>query len=222
METPKIHAALCQIQSEVAHVPKNRRNSGQGYLYRGIDDFCLAVQRVMARCGVHVYPVRLDVTRTAVPTKSGGSSTLATLDGTWRFTCAEDGSSIDVEGRGEALDVGDKSTGKAISYALKYVLRDVFLLPTDDPDEDTEADQPPERSATATADEIASALASLDGIPEGERCAWVSWALRRYVGSLAQVRDHNDLNAIVSARAHGKMPADFPAVVVRWNERGAL
>lgn len=64
-------------------------------------------------------------------TKSGASITFVVL--TVRFTYwAEDGSSISSIMIGEAMDMSDKATNKAMSNALKYALMQTFLIPTDD------------------------------------------------------------------------------------------
>ena len=46
--------------------------------------------------------------------------------------CAPDGSEVFSWGRGEASDSAAKSSNKAVSVALKYVLLDMFLIPTEE------------------------------------------------------------------------------------------
>ena len=61
------------------------------------------------------------------------------IDYKFSFT-AKDGSSISSTATGEAMDSGDKGSNKCISVALKYVLFNMFLIPTEemkDPDADS-------------------------------------------------------------------------------------
>lgn len=60
----------------------------------------------------------------------------------YTFIC-EDGSFITADGWGEAADNGDKGYNKCKSVALKYILMQMFLVPTKDiadPDKETPED----------------------------------------------------------------------------------
>ena len=61
---------------------------------------------------------------------------------TFRFIHTASGDYIDVPILGEASDVGDKASNKAMTAALKYALRQTFLIETgDDPDKHPSGEQ---------------------------------------------------------------------------------
>jgi hypothetical protein len=67
-----------------------------------------------------------------------------------RFTLyAADGSSVDTEAIGEAMDSGDKGMNKAMSYAYKYAMLQLLCIPTEAIDGDVET-HPPTSSVKAT------------------------------------------------------------------------
>lgn len=132
----QIYALIPKIMLEVGAVEKNRVNKPQGYSFRGIDDFYLALQIPMASNGVFVVPKVLEHTREERETKSGGRMiyTIMKVSNTYY---APDGSSMETITVGEAMDSGDKSANKAMSAAQKYSFIQLFCVPSDD-DKDTE------------------------------------------------------------------------------------
>ena len=61
----------------------------------------------------------------------------------FKFVSIDDGSELVADGWGEAADNGDKGYNKCKSIALKYVLMQMFLVPTKDivdPDAETPAE----------------------------------------------------------------------------------
>lgn len=138
-----IHKAIVAIMATRPSVAKNRRNEKQGYAFRGIDDFYEELQAVMAEHGVHAYPARIvDDTLMERKTEKGGTIIHVRQKTVVRFQHAEDASYVDVEVIGEAMDFGgDKASNKAMSAAMKYALRDTFLIPTGERT-DTENDSP--------------------------------------------------------------------------------
>jgi hypothetical protein len=128
----KIYSAIPAIMAEVGAVEKSRKNTAQGYAFRGIDEVYGALQLVMAKHGVFVVPVVLTQDWGERPTKGGGS--MLRVVTTIRHTFfASDGSSVEAVTLGEGMDSGDKSANKAMSVALKYALLEVFCIPTSDP-----------------------------------------------------------------------------------------
>jgi len=147
----EIHGAIARIMGEVGGVAKGRRNQSQGYAFRGIADIYLACQPLMAKHSVHMVPhAVLEESVTERPTKSGGTQLHVRMRVQFRFYHA-DGSWIQAVATGEAMDSGDKASGKAMSYAAKYALIQVFALPEEDPEIDTEARDPEPLSPKATA-----------------------------------------------------------------------
>jgi hypothetical protein len=140
--TPKIHQAISHIMSAIGGVGKTRVNKQQSYNYRGIADIYLACQPLMAQFGVHVIPHQvLSHDITTHESHKGGALFRVAMRVQFR-AYAEDGSFVQGETVGEAMDSGDKATNKAMSSAMKYFLVQLFALPEQDPTLDTESDSP--------------------------------------------------------------------------------
>lgn len=116
----------------VENIKKDKKNAAQGFSYRGIDDIMNALHASFALEGViiRVNEIR-SIERVERPTKNGGTMLYSIND--YQFCLsAPDGSHIMAWGRGEASDSADKSSNKAVSVALKYVLLQMFLIPTEE------------------------------------------------------------------------------------------
>lgn len=134
----KIFQAIPAIIAEVSPVGKNAYNQQQKYPYRSADDVCDAVHESL---GKHkVFTTCKIVERSVVERESRGGGLLlyVTLKAIYTFH-AEDGSFVESEAFGEAMDSGDKATNKAMTAAYKYALIQVFCLMGH---EDSEVDSP--------------------------------------------------------------------------------
>lgn len=133
--SPLIYKKIAAIKNEVGAVEKKQRNQQQGFAFRGVDDIYNALHGIMATHGVFSVPSVISCERGTVATKSGGlmQTTLSTV----RYQLfAEDGSSVEGVVTGESADSGDKSAGKAMSYAHKVFLIQTFMLETHEPEAD--------------------------------------------------------------------------------------
>ena len=130
MENKKIYQALSNILAEIEAVKKNKNNSQQGFKYRSIDDMFNALHNLFAKNRVFIS-FNIKEKNTEVLEQNNKFLFKTSLLIEYIFTC-EDGSSVSTITYSEALDFGDKGTGKALSYALKYVLMQMFLIPTED------------------------------------------------------------------------------------------
>ena len=140
----KIYQSLGKIMSEVGAVGKNQENTQQNFKFRGIDDFMNALHRLFAKYGVIVLPNETEAIQEPFQyTDSYGKVKYqfrSRIHFTFNFVSTEDGSSVPADGWGEAADNGDKGYNKCKSIALKYVLMQMFLVPTADiadPDKET-------------------------------------------------------------------------------------
>lgn len=143
-----IYAAIIGVMDDVGAVAKDRKNTQQGFMYRGVDDVMNAIQPAMVKHGVFVVPEVLSQERQERQTRSGGNMTLTLLRVRYSFY-AKDGSSVSAEVVGEAMDNADKSSNKAMSVAYKYACFQVFSIPTeeqDDPDAESVTDTTPIRA----------------------------------------------------------------------------
>jgi hypothetical protein len=146
---PKVYAAISKVMGDIGRtgISKDRKNTQQGYQFRGIDDVYNALSGFLSAAGLCVLPrvTKREVTERA--SKSGGVLFYVVLDVEYDLVCAEDGSKHTVAVSGEAMDSGDKATNKAMSAAFKYACMQVFCIPTEgNPDADSESPEPAPRS----------------------------------------------------------------------------
>jgi hypothetical protein len=138
--SPMIYKAMNDILSDIEAIAKSRRNDQQGYAFRGIDDFFMAVHPLLKKHRVFVMPHYEVLAEWERQTKHGSVLGFVRLKGTFHF-CADDGSSVVAEAIGEGMDSGDKATYKAQSGTYKYVLMQAFCVPTGEAI-DAETDSP--------------------------------------------------------------------------------
>ncbi|KAA6215548.1 hypothetical protein CP973_00180 [Streptomyces albofaciens JCM 4342] len=106
-------------------VGKDRRNEQQNYSFRGIDDVMSAMAGPMREHGVFILPTIAEHQQ-----QRDGKMTRTLITMRYRvYGPAGDCLVADVPG--EAFDYADKSTNKAQSAALKYLLFTLFMLPVD-------------------------------------------------------------------------------------------
>lgn len=160
----EIYQAIIGVMSDIGVIGKEKRNTQQGFKYRGVDDVMNALQPVMVQHGLFVVPEIIDQKREERQTKNKGNLIYSVC--TVRYTFyAKDGSSVQCVVIGEGMDSGDKATNKAMSIAFKYACFQVFCIPTeemkeittkmDDPDaEIAPQSKPVERNDKQTAVQI--------------------------------------------------------------------
>lgn len=149
---PAVYRAIASVAGAVAKegVAKDRRNSQQGYNFRGIDDVYNALAPHLSASGLVILPRVLTRTETERQTQKGGVLFYVVVEVEFDFVAAEDGSRHTVKTYGEAMDSADKATNKAMSAAYKYAAMQAFCIPTDgDNDADaTTHSVTPSRQAT--------------------------------------------------------------------------
>lgn len=145
----KVYSAIAAVMADLSKigVGKDKKNSQQGFMYRGVDDAMNALSPLLSKHGLVILP---RVTKREVierQSKSGGALFYVTLDMEFDFVAAEDGSKHVVGPViGEAMDSGDKASNKAMSIAYKYACFQAFCIPTEadnDPDATTHEVAPP-------------------------------------------------------------------------------
>lgn len=141
-DTPRIHAQLAEIMTAAEAVGKERRNSGQGFNYRGIEDIMDALHPIFAQHKVFILSEVLDERTEERATMKGGTLIYRVLKVKVSFVSGEDGSRESVLVVGEGMDSGDKAANKAMSAALKYALTQTLILPYGQVDGDAETPPP--------------------------------------------------------------------------------
>ena len=135
-DIPKIYEAISGVMKDIGAVGKSKKNSQQGFMFRGIDDVMNALAPALIKNKVFIVPEVTQEERTERTTTKGGVLFYTRLHVTYRFFTT-DGSYIKASVIGEAMDSGDKATNKAMSIAYKYAAFQVFNIPTEemkDPD----------------------------------------------------------------------------------------
>ena len=158
-----VYAKIAAVQGELSKVgiAKDRRNQGQGYNFRGIDDVYAALSPLLAAHGLVIVPrvtERVVVERAA---KGGGALFNVTVKAEFDFIAAEDGSIHTASTYGEAMDSADKATNKAMSAAYKYAAFMTFAIPTEG---DNDADGTTHEVAASPAEMPAAEWAKLAGL----------------------------------------------------------
>ena len=134
-----IYQSITAILEEVPAIGKNKRNTTQNFMFRGIDDVMNTFQPLLAKHKVFIVPQVLEQTREERQTSKGGTLLYSICKIKYTFY-AEDGTSVDAIVVGEGMDSGDKATNKAMAIAMKYAMFQVFCIPTEemkDPDKET-------------------------------------------------------------------------------------
>lgn len=140
---PAVYAAICEVSAALARhgIAKDRKNTQQGYAFRGIDDVYNALAPVIAAARLCILPRVTERTVTEGATKSGGVLFYVVTRVEFDVVSAVDGSKHTVVTYGEAMDSADKATNKAMSAAYKYMAMQLFCIPTEG-DNDADAHTP--------------------------------------------------------------------------------
>lgn len=148
----QVYKAITAVQADLCRegITKDRKNTQQGYNFRGIDDVYNALSPIMAKHGLCILPRILSRACEERATKSGGTMSYVTVEAEFDFVAAEDGSKHTVKTYGEAMDSADKATNKAMSAAYKYAAFQAFAIPTEgDNDADAHTPEPAVKKAPA-------------------------------------------------------------------------
>ena len=143
-ESPQIYGLIGKAMAEIGAIGKDKVNQQQGFKYRGIDQVYNSLYPIMAKYGLFITPEILDhkrEERTSTKTYQGQTKTSTLLYSiiTVRYTVyAPDGSYVHMTVIGEGMDSGDKATNKAMSIAMKYAMFQLFMIPTEAVDPDSE------------------------------------------------------------------------------------
>ena len=133
--------------TDVGAIGKNQENTQQNFKFRGIDDFMNHLHGLFAKHHIIILPSETEAIQERIDyVNSYGKPAVqfrSRIHFNFNFVSTEDGTSVFADGWGEAADNGDKGYNKCKSIALKYVLMQMFLVPTKDivdPDAETPAE----------------------------------------------------------------------------------
>ncbi len=129
----KVYQAIGAVSAAMSHdgISKARKNTQQGYNFRGIDDVLNALSSALVEAGLVILPRCTERTVVERETAKGGTLFNVTCRVEFDLVSTEDGSKHTVCTFGEAMDSADKATNKAMSAAYKYLALLVFCIPTE-------------------------------------------------------------------------------------------
>lgn len=142
---------LAEIMGEIDHVEKRGRNTAQNYSFVRAADVANAVRKKMAEQGIIMLRQIVDKRCYETLTSNGKVQQAIDLHVRYTFRDGTTGETLTQDGYGSGVDSGDKASYKAQTGALKYALRDAFLIPDEsDPEAFEDSDPPPQQRGTTT------------------------------------------------------------------------
>lgn len=144
--------AILMVMAEVDYAQKTVEvKQGSGYMAAGERDIIRALRPSMVKNGLSLRPEVTEVVKDEIFKGKSGPMNRVMVRVTWRVVHAPSGYSATIQTPGEGIDSGDKGTAKAMTNALKYALRQLFILETGiEPDETPSSQQ--ERAADEPAE----------------------------------------------------------------------
>lgn len=158
-EMVPVHLAWIRVRKEIRAIGKgDKYEEGRTrYNYRGADTVVQYFGPITIKHGVNVIPFKTETTYGSKQTKSGSTMRECSVTVTWHIVGPK-GDILVAQTAGEALDTSDKSTTKAQTVALRNLLLNGGLIPTNDRDPDADrierGAEAPARSAESYRDEI--------------------------------------------------------------------
>lgn len=166
-------AAILQVMAEVKSIEK-KSEIGEGknkFLAVSDKDVKQVLQPAMWRAGLVIIPIKIEkeikVERWKAldyrQQETVKQQVLTEVKVTYQLRHIS-GETLDLEGYGQAVDAQDKGAGKATTYALKYALLYLFLIPTgliDDADNKQPDETPKLPTQTLNPDQFNRALKAI-------------------------------------------------------------
>jgi hypothetical protein len=149
--------AVLKVMEEVKGIEKSMQVGTGNYSYNGVPDqqVKIIIGEAMVKNGLCLVPIGIDAKTTIERweekiTYNGQpqvkSKQQVFVETTTKYLLMhESGESMEVMGYGHGVDTQDKAAGKASTYAMKYLLLYMFLVPTGkiDDSDNTHSDEIP-------------------------------------------------------------------------------
>jgi len=227
-ESPKydhIHDAMHGVMQRVGYVLKTgKMDAGKTkYSYAGEADLIAALRPSLIECGITFAVKNIsNLNHTAVEKEQfyEGKRSVKTeyhVTGIWHFvfTHAASGTEIEVVGLGEGHDSLDKASYKAATGALKYALRQTFIIETgDDPDKVvlTADEEEEKKQAKAKAEYEAKELEAQKA--EQKKAAAKAW-VADFAEKMSMIDEAGFVDLMATTGEHRKrIAASYPDLVV--------
>lgn len=154
-----VHLAWIRVMNEIREIRKSQKFDAPGthYNFRGVDPVMNVFGAAQRKHGVIVLPVHTDAAYRDTKTSKGTAMRECTVVVTYDIIGPR-GDKLTAQSAGESLDTGDKGTAKAMSVALRTLLLQAGMVPTQaqqDPDQQVyERGEAAGRSAVSYRDEV--------------------------------------------------------------------
>lgn len=198
----EVYKSIAEVMGELAKegISKDRKNQQQGFQYRGIDDCYNALAPLLAKANLCILP-RITSKEVVERINAKGTALFyTTVAAEFDIVSAVDGSRHTVSSYGEAMDSGDKSIGKAMSYAYKAMAFMAFAIPTEgdnDPDVNAHEVKPRQQAAKSGAQSAKPAQGTQGAAPPKE------------MATQDQLAKISDLILAINNRDPGRTEADI-------------
>lgn len=127
-----IYRKMLAVKKALGAIGKDQKNSGQGFMFRGIDQFQNALKPILDEHGVGITVETINYAEAKfIEGKDNKKTKNVAVVMKYTFF-AEDGSMLACTVPAEGVDSGDKGTNKALSAAFKYCMIQTFCVPTED------------------------------------------------------------------------------------------
>jgi hypothetical protein len=124
-DLPSVYQLMALVMRDVRNLGKEGYNDHQKYKFRGVDGAIGALAQPLRDHGVFMTPEVLDC-----QTEVRGKMNAVRMRVAFHFY-GPAGDRVTAVTMGEASDVADKASNKAMSAALKYALIHTFMIPVD-------------------------------------------------------------------------------------------
>lgn len=164
-----VYRKLLECSREVKATPKTGKNLKQGFRYTPVEDILFECRDALFKAGLIIRSTCVDQVRELGTSSSGGTMHFCYLTVEYIIVDAETGEHTAPQVYyGHGADVSDKSVSKAYTSALKYYLRDLFLIPFgEEPDADESDDVAGTSVSTLTKEAVAARDAALSNSEDG-------------------------------------------------------
>lgn len=185
---------LAEIMLEVDSVDKNGKNTFDNYTYMRAADLMRAVRTAMARRSVLLIADPVELHEHQYQSAQNKPMNFIRVKFKYTFINGDDPADrLELHGYGDASDRSDKAIYKANTGAIKYVIRNTFLVPDEDADPETETNeranvQPQRQERPAQQQARPAAVAPA---PNGNNKAPEPQE-KKIVGIVAELKQHKD------------------------------
>ena len=151
-ESKNLYQKLAEVVQAIDHVEKSGRNTYQNYNYVKAADVARAVRAELSLRNVYLVSDTIEIRNYEVPAKEG---VMQAADIKMKFSFFNGDNltepAVVLHSYGTGTDKGDKAVYKAMTGALKYGLRNAFLIPDEsDPENEQEDSSQYEQPARRT------------------------------------------------------------------------